>query len=190
MSVQPHIFLSHTLHKKVSFGYDIMDNTVKLKGSVELKGILYEDRYGANEPGSEEAEQWGTGQTEVWFMPYSEEYHDAVPYIFALPDIQNTFLPFTAIYNYSNISYDPQYAISTSNPPIYLGYINDGKFTTDAHSPDEESDVIKADYFTDEAFIKEATLTLSDLTYTFTVRGGACRLSAYAVSVDNITDLK
>lgn len=190
MSIQPHIFYSETLNKKISSGYDIMDGTVKLKGTVELKGILYEDRYSANKPGSEDAEQWGAGHSEVWFMPYSEEYHNAVPYIFDLPGIKNTFLPFTAIYNYQNVSSNPQYAISTSNPPIYLGEFENGKFTTDAHSANEESDVIKADYFTDEAFIKEATLTLSDLTYTFTERGGASQLSAYAVKAENVSELK
>ena len=167
MSIAPRTTYSTMLGKEIGVGYDVMDAEVKLKGTATFTGILFNDRTGA---GSYEER----GQSTVLFLPYSKEFHEAVPYLFDM-DIQYAFLDCAMFYNFA--WGDPKFAVSTSNPPITLGYIKD-------------CDFLSNDVFSEDVYWKEATITVSDLKYNSTERGGTGTLTCNVVSVDNITDLK
>lgn len=167
MSIAPRVTYSKTLKKDIGIGYDVMGAEVKLKGTATFTGILFNDRFGT--VSYEEC-----GQSTVLFLPYSQEYHEAVPYLFDM-DIQYAFLDCAMFYNFA--WGDPKFAVSTSNPPITLGYLEDCDFLDD-------------DIFTENKFWKEATITVSDLKYSSTERGGIGTLTCNVVSVDNITELE
>ena len=106
-------------------------------------------------------------------MPYSKEYHEAVPFLFDV-DAQYRGSSCAMFYNYS--WGNPQFAITTSDGIINIGYLKD-------------CDFLSSDTFSEDVYYKEATITFSELTYKSSERGGMSGLIVTVLSVDNICEL-
>lgn len=166
ISVAPRVMYSETLKKDIGIGYDVMDAKITLTGEVTFTGILLAERY--NIENSEH-----DGESRILFMPYSKEYHEAVPFLFDV-DAQYKGSSCAMFYNYS--WGNPQFAITTSDGVINIGYLKD-------------CDFLSSDTFSEDVYYKEATITFSEITYISTERGGMSGLIGTVVSVDNICEL-
>lgn len=166
ISVEPRIMYSNKLHKNIGIGYDVMDAKITLTGEVTFTGILLAERYNIQSPED-------NGESRILFMPYSKEYHDAVPLLFDV-DAQYKGSSCAMFYNYG--WGNPQFAITTSEGLIDIGYLKD-------------CDFLSADTFSEDVYYKEATITFSELTYKSSERGGMSGIIGTVVSVDNIHEL-